>query len=73
MLSALIAATDPVATLSVFAKLKVHPVLNSFTFGESILNDAVAIVIFRSFMQLYHEAAVNFIFLSFFWLLIIKM
>jgi NhaP-type Na+/H+ or K+/H+ antiporter len=47
--------------------------LNSFTFGESILNDAVAIVIFRSFMQLYHEAAVNFIFLSFFWLLIIKM
>lgn len=56
VLSALIAATDPVATLSVFSKLKVHPVLNSFTFGESILNDAVAIVIFRSFMQLYHEA-----------------
>lgn len=59
VLSALLAATDPVATLSVFARLHVHPVLNSFTFGESILNDAVAIVMFRSMLTLYEVEAIT--------------
>ncbi|CAE7564401.1 Slc9a8, partial [Symbiodinium pilosum] len=43
----LIAATDPVATLATYASLKVEPVLNIMVFGESMINDAVAIVIFE--------------------------
>ena len=36
---------DPVATLAIFQALDVDPVLNMLVFGESILNDAVAIVL----------------------------
>jgi len=48
----LISATDPVSTLAVFAELKVDPTLFYLVFGESVLNDAVAIVLFRSFKVL---------------------
>merc|ERR1719450_1325827 len=41
----LISAVDPVATLAIFQVLDVDPVLNMLVFGESILNDAVAIVL----------------------------
>ena len=34
---------DPVATLAIFQALDIDPVLNMLVFGESILNDAVAI------------------------------
>jgi len=47
--ASLISATDPVATLSTYAKLKVDPLLNIMVFGESIINDAVAIVVFNVF------------------------
>jgi len=42
----LMSATDPVATLATFAKKKVEPTLNVLVFGESIINDAVAVVLF---------------------------
>ncbi len=41
----LISAVDPVATLAIFSALDVDPVLYMLVFGESILNDAVAIVL----------------------------
>ena len=41
----LISAVDPVATLAIFSALDVDPVLNMLVFGESILNDAVSIVL----------------------------
>ena len=41
---ALISAVDPVATLAIFQSLDVHPTLYMLVFGESVLNDAVAIV-----------------------------
>ena len=41
----LISAVDPVATLAIFSALDVHPLLNMLVFGESILNDAVSIVL----------------------------
>jgi len=47
--AALISATDPVATLSTYTKLKVQPLLNIMVFGESTINDAVAIVLFKVF------------------------
>lgn len=47
----LISSIDPVATLSIMGNkdLNCNPLLYSFIFGESILNDAVAIVLFKTF------------------------
>ncbi|XP_073462865.1 sodium/hydrogen exchanger 8 [Aquarana catesbeiana] len=41
----LISAVDPVATIAIFNALNLDPVLNMLVFGESILNDAVSIVL----------------------------
>ncbi|KAL3064396.1 hypothetical protein OYC64_000630 [Pagothenia borchgrevinki] len=41
----LISAVDPVATIAIFNALDVDPVLQMLVFGESILNDAVSIVL----------------------------
>ena len=41
----MISATDPVTVLSIFKDLKVEPNLDALLFGESVLNDAVAIVL----------------------------
>lgn len=48
----LISAIDPVATLSVFSDMEAPPLLYNLVFGESVLNDAVAIVLFRTFQGL---------------------
>lgn len=45
--AALISAVDPVATLATYAHLQVDPLLNICVFGESVVNDAVAITLFR--------------------------
>jgi len=47
----LISAVDPVATLAIFQALDVDPVLNMLVFGESILNDAVAIVLTNTVIE----------------------
>lgn len=50
--ASLISATDPVATLTTFAQLQIadrQPLLNTLVFGESMINDAVAIVFFNAF------------------------
>ena len=52
MFGALISAVDPVATLGTFASLGVDPRLDSLIYGESIVNDAVAIVLFKAFGSL---------------------
>ncbi|TMW66252.1 hypothetical protein Poli38472_004017 [Pythium oligandrum] len=49
---ALISAVDPVATLSVFKKNGVPSLLFNLVFGESMLNDGVAIVAFTLFQRL---------------------
>jgi NhaP-type Na+/H+ or K+/H+ antiporter len=48
MYGAAISSIDPVATLAVLAQADVPPLLYNLVFGESVLNDAVAIVLFRS-------------------------
>nr|CAG4646149.1 EOG090X03SL [Macrothrix elegans] len=48
----LISAVDPVATLAIFQALDVDPVLNMLVFGESILNDAVAIVLTSTVLEI---------------------
>ena len=48
----LISAVDPVATLAIFHALDMDPILNMLVFGESILNDAVAIVLATTALEL---------------------
>lgn len=47
----LISAVDPVATVAIFHALDVDPVLNMLVFGESILNDAISIVLTTTIMR----------------------
>ena len=53
LFGALISAVDPVATLSILGapELNLDPLLYSLVFGESVLNDAVAIVLFNTFLE----------------------
>lgn len=47
-----LSATDPVTILAIFNALGVDPKLYSVIFGESILNDAVSIVMFELVVSL---------------------
>jgi len=67
MYGTLISATDPVATLSVFADVKAPPLLYNLVFGESVLNDAVAVVLFRTLEKFY---SVDFTIKTFFTVII---
>jgi len=44
VLSSLLAAVDPVAVLAVFQSLRVNDLLYVVVFGESLLNDSIAVV-----------------------------
>lgn len=60
---ATLSATDPVTILSIFNAYKVDPKLYTIIFGESLLNDAISIVMFETCKQ-FHGKKVHF--LSFF-------
>jgi sodium/hydrogen exchanger 8 len=62
MFGALISATDPVATLSIMGNpdLHVDETLYTLVFGEAVLNDAVAIVLFDTFRISYHKSVSEF-------------
>lgn len=47
----LISSIDPVATLSIMGRSNCDPLLYSLIFGESVLNDAIAIVLFNTFIE----------------------
>uniref|UniRef100_H2ZGD8 Sodium/hydrogen exchanger n=1 Tax=Ciona savignyi TaxID=51511 RepID=H2ZGD8_CIOSA len=55
LFGAIVSATDPVTVLAVFKELKVDVNLDALLFGESVLNDAVAIVLVSS-IQKYQSA-----------------
>eukprot|EP00188_Purpureofilum_apyrenoidigerum_P002743 Plantae.Rhodophyta-Purpureofilum_apyrenoidigerum.ctg28036.p1 GENE.Plantae.Rhodophyta-Purpureofilum_apyrenoidigerum.ctg28036~~Plantae.Rhodophyta-Purpureofilum_apyrenoidigerum.ctg28036.p1 ORF type:complete len:583 (-),score=97.74 Plantae.Rhodophyta-Purpureofilum_apyrenoidigerum.ctg28036:63-1811(-) len=67
---ALVSAVDPVATLAIFNALKVNRQLHYLVFGESVVNDAVAIVLYHTFAQmigqnrpLWYVPIVNFVYI----------
>ncbi|UKZ95112.1 uncharacterized protein TrAFT101_009964 [Trichoderma asperellum] len=62
---ATLSATDPVTILAIFNTYKVDPKLYTIIFGESILNDAIAIVIFET-AQKYNKGEANYGIISFF-------
>jgi solute carrier family 9 (sodium/hydrogen exchanger), member 8 len=59
LFGSLISAVDPVATLSIMGNEELHvdPLLYSLVFGESVLNDAIAICLFKTFFQYYNPEA----------------
>lgn len=59
LFSAVMCATDTVAALSL-VKESLYPQLNSVLFGEGIVNDAIAIVIFRSIKNFVLEENASF-------------
>lgn len=56
---ATLSATDPVTILSIFNAYKVDPKLYTIIFGESLLNDAISIVMFET-CQKFHGKPVAF-------------
>ena len=47
MISSVLCATDTVACISLIKPEK-YPILHSVLFGEGVINDAVAIILFRT-------------------------
>jgi len=54
---ATLSATDPVTILSIFNAYKVDPKLYTIIFGESLLNDAISIVMFETCQQFHGRDA----------------
>jgi len=52
-------ATDPISTLAVFSAKKVDPQLFYLLSGESLLNDAVGLVLFEAFAHLIEMESAN--------------
>ena len=57
---ALISATDPVAVLAIFKELKAPKKLTTIVDGESLMNDAIALVFFQFFLKIAGGAAFVF-------------
>ena len=62
LFGALVSAVDPVATLSIMGspELECNKTAYTLVFGESVLNDAIAMVLYRTFRKYYTPDGENF-------------
>uniref|UniRef100_A0A7E4VSN9 Sodium/hydrogen exchanger n=1 Tax=Panagrellus redivivus TaxID=6233 RepID=A0A7E4VSN9_PANRE len=67
LFSTLISAVDPVAVLSVFTEINVNELLYICVFGESLLNDAVTIVLYHSLSSMAMIGGDNLVLNDFVW------
>jgi len=55
----LISATDPVAVINIFKSLNANKMLFIIIFGESILNDAIAIIFYETTVEIHHQVDIS--------------
>lgn len=59
LFGSIISAVDPVAVLAVFEEIHINELLHILVFGESLLNDAVTVVLYHLFKEFSHEGSVS--------------
>ncbi|KAK3515845.1 hypothetical protein QTP70_034041 [Hemibagrus guttatus] len=59
LFGAIVSAVDPVAVLAVFEEIHINELLHILVFGESLLNDAVTVVLYHLFEEYSSRSTVN--------------
>ncbi|XP_034016660.1 sodium/hydrogen exchanger 1b isoform X2 [Thalassophryne amazonica] len=59
LFGSIVSAVDPVAVLAVFEEIHINELLYILVFGESLLNDAVTVVLYHLFEEFSHAGSVT--------------